>query len=152
MGLAIGFTVSVFLFLFLDMADLGVAVDSSLLGAIIGGVLAGSTALIATLVTCYFLLVESVNKEKALDEAKVLSIYLKSHAARDAIVKSYRHYFDSSPGNVIGSVAQIVRDSLRDSKVLVGLHEQAHTSDLPHDELARLQFRPEAARFAADLV
>jgi hypothetical protein len=37
-----------------------------------------------------------------------------------------------------GSVAQIARDSLRDSKVLVGLHEQAHTSDLSHDELARL--------------
>ena len=48
------------------------------------------------------------------------------------------------------SVAQIARDSLRDSKVLVGLHEQAHTSDLSHDELARLQFRPEATRFAAD--
>ena len=51
-----------------------------------------------------------------------------------------------------GSVAQIVRDSLRDSTVLVGLHEQTHTPDLPHDELAFLQRRPEAARIAADLV
>ena len=37
-----------------------------------------------------------------------------------------------------GSVAQITKDSLRDSKVLVGLHEQTHTPDLPHDELAFL--------------
>ena len=37
-----------------------------------------------------------------------------------------------------GSVAQIARDSLRDSKVLVGFHEQTHTPDLPHDELALL--------------
>ena len=51
-----------------------------------------------------------------------------------------------------GSVAQIFTDCLRDSKVLVGLHEQAHTPDLPHDELARLQCRLEAARLAADLV
>ena len=49
----------------------------------------------------------------------------------------------------IGSVAQIGRDCLRDSKVLVGLHEQAHTPDLPHEELARLQCRPEAAWLAA---
>ena len=51
-----------------------------------------------------------------------------------------------------GSVAQIVGDSLRDSMVLVAWHEQAHTSDLPHDELAFLQRRPEAARLAADPV
>lgn len=37
-----------------------------------------------------------------------------------------------------GSVAHIARDSLRDSMVLVGLHEQTHTPDLPHDELALL--------------
>ena len=51
-----------------------------------------------------------------------------------------------------GTVAQITMDSLRDSKVLVGLHEQAQTSDLSHDELARIQFRPEATRIAAELV
>ncbi|WP_426034944.1 DUF4279 domain-containing protein, partial [Cypionkella sp. TWP1-2-1b2] len=38
-----------------------------------------------------------------------------------------------------GSVAQIVRDSLRDCKVLVAGYEQTCTSDLPHDELALLQ-------------
>ena len=37
-----------------------------------------------------------------------------------------------------GSVAQIARDFLRDSKVFVGFHEQTHTPDLPHDELALL--------------
>ena len=36
-----------------------------------------------------------------------------------------------------GSVAQICKDCLRDSKVLVSLHEQARTRDLAHDELAR---------------
>ena len=51
-----------------------------------------------------------------------------------------------------GSVAQIFRDSLRDSKVLVGLDEQAHTSELSHDELAHLQCCAEAARIAAYLV
>lgn len=51
-----------------------------------------------------------------------------------------------------GSVAQIVRDSLRDSMVLVGAHEQAQPPDLPHDELAILECFPETARFAADLV
>ena len=50
-----------------------------------------------------------------------------------------------------GSVAQITGDSLRDSRVLGGLHAQAHTADLPHDALARLQCRPEAAWFAADI-
>ena len=39
---------------------------------------------------------------------------------------------------VAGSVAQIARDFLRDSKVLVGFHEQTHIPDLPHDELALL--------------
>ena len=43
-----------------------------------------------------------------------------------------------------GSVAQITKHSLRDSRVLVSLQEQAHTPayhtpDLPHDALARLQ-------------
>lgn len=52
----------------------------------------------------------------------------------------------------VGSVAQIVRDSLCDSKVLVGLHEQTYIPDLWHNELAFLQFCPEAAWFAADLV
>ena len=51
-----------------------------------------------------------------------------------------------------GSVAQIARDSLRDSTVLVGVDEQAHTSDLPHDELALLQRRPQAAWIVVDLV
>ena len=51
-----------------------------------------------------------------------------------------------------GSVAQIVGDSLGDSKVLVAGYEQTCTSDLPHDELALLQRRPEAAWLAADLV
>ncbi len=51
-----------------------------------------------------------------------------------------------------GSVAQIVGDSLFDSMVLVGVHEQTHPSDLPHDQLAFRQCRPEAARLAADLV
>ena len=37
-----------------------------------------------------------------------------------------------------GSVAQIERDSLCDSMVLVSGYEQTHTSDLPHDELAFL--------------
>ena len=37
-----------------------------------------------------------------------------------------------------GSVAQISRDSLRDSKMLVGVHEQIHTSELSYDELALL--------------
>jgi hypothetical protein len=49
-------------------------------------------------------------------------------------------------------VAQIVRDSLCDSEVLVGLHEQTYIPDLSHNELAFLQFCPEAAWFAADLV
>ena len=53
---------------------------------------------------------------------------------------------------VRGSVAQIFRDSLRDSKVLVGLDEQAHTSELSHDELAHLQCCAEAAWIAAYLV
>ena len=35
----------------------------------------------------------------------------------------------------IGSVAQIVWDSLSDSNMLVGVHEQTHTSDLSQDEL-----------------
>jgi hypothetical protein len=39
-----------------------------------------------------------------------------------------------------------------DSRVLVGSHEQTHTSDVPHNELARLQCGPEVARFAADLL
>jgi hypothetical protein len=109
LGLVVGFTASVFLFLLLDMADLGVAVDSTLLGAVIGGILAGSTALLATLVTSYFLLVENSNKEKAQDEVKALSIYIKVHSARDSIVKSYRHHFDGSPGNTIryGQFGQI---------------------------------------------
>ena len=38
----------------------------------------------------------------------------------------------------LGSVAQIVRDSLCDSMVLVAGHEQTCTSDLPHDEPAIL--------------
>jgi len=38
------------------------------------------------------------------------------------------------------------------SKVSVRLHEQTHTPDLPHDELARLHLCPEAAGFASDLV
>ena len=37
-----------------------------------------------------------------------------------------------------GTVAQIARDSLRDSRMLVGLHAQTHTAELPHDELAHL--------------
>ena len=36
--------------------------------------------------------------------------------------------------------------------VLVVAHEQTHTPDLTHDELAFLQHGPQAARFAADLV
>ena len=51
-----------------------------------------------------------------------------------------------------GSVAQIVREALRGSKVLVGVPEQVHTSVLPHDKLAFLQFRLEAARIFADLI
>ena len=46
-----------------------------------------------------------------------------------------------SVGDVRGnhdSVAQIARDFLGDSKVLVGLYEQTRTADLPHDELALL--------------
>ena len=38
----------------------------------------------------------------------------------------------------VGFVAQIARDSMGDSKVSVGLHEQTRTCDLPHDELALL--------------
>ena len=38
----------------------------------------------------------------------------------------------------IGSVAQFAEDSLGDSMVSVGLHEQTRTCDLPHDELALL--------------
>ena len=53
---------------------------------------------------------------------------------------------------ISGSVAQIVRDSLCDSRALVAGHEQTFTSDLPQDERAFLQRRPEAARIAADLV
>lgn len=49
-------------------------------------------------------------------------------------------------------VAQIARDSPRDSMVLVAGHEQTHSPDLPHDELALLQRRPEAAWVAAYLV
>ena len=52
----------------------------------------------------------------------------------------------------VGFVAQIVWDSLRDSKVLGSLPEQAHATDLSHDELAFLQYCPQAAWFAADLV
>ena len=51
-----------------------------------------------------------------------------------------------------GSVAQITKDFLRDFRVLVSLQEQAHTPDLPHDELARLQCSPEAARVDEDMV
>ena len=47
-----------------------------------------------------------------------------------------------------GSVAQIGRDSLRVSRVLVVLPEQARTPDLPQDELALVQRGAEAARIA----
>ena len=50
------------------------------------------------------------------------------------------------------SGAQIGRVSLRNSTVLVDLDEQTRTPDLPHDEPAFLQRRPEAARIAAYLV
>ena len=36
-----------------------------------------------------------------------------------------------------------------DSMMLVGVHEQANPSDLPHDELAFLQCHPEATRVSA---
>ena len=52
------------------------------------------------------------------------------------------------------SLAQIAveHQSLRGSMVLVGLHEQTHTSDLADDALAVLQRRPAAARVVVDLV
>lgn len=51
-----------------------------------------------------------------------------------------------------GSVAQIGRDPLFDSMMVVAEPEQTRTFDLPHDELAALQRHPEAARLPADLV
>jgi hypothetical protein len=48
----------------------------------------------------------------------------------DSILKDFR--------SGTGSVAQIVRDSLRNSIMLVGVDEKTHTSDLSHDELAHL--------------
>ena len=52
----------------------------------------------------------------------------------------------------MGSVAQIVKDSLSNSMVLVDVDKQAPLSDLPHDELVFLQRSLEAARFVAHLV
>lgn len=51
-----------------------------------------------------------------------------------------------------GSVAQVPWDSSCRLRGLVAGHEQACPSDLPHDQLARLQRGPEAAWVAVDLV
>ena len=57
-------------------------------------------------------------------------------------IHAHQGQWCKSPGILLfpshGSVGQIVRDSVRGSRVLVGMHEQTHTSDLPHDELALL--------------
>ena len=50
------------------------------------------------------------------------------------------------------SAARISRDSLRYFKSLVGFHQQTQTSELPDDELAFLQRRPQAARVVVDPV
>lgn len=55
-----------------------------------------------------------------------------------AIPAPLRGFYD---GKATGSVAQVVGDSLRDSKVLARWHEQTHTSDVSHDELAHFQQR-----------
>ena len=64
----------------------------------------------------------------------------------------FHHSSQAMTAGRTGTVAQIESDSLCDSRLLVAVHAQTHRSELAHDELAHLQFRPEAVLLAADLV
>jgi len=58
----------------------------------------------------------------------------------------------SAAWQAAGSVAEVGRDSPDGVRAVGGVDERACPCDLPHDELARRQRGPEAARVAADLV
>lgn len=101
LGLTVGFIVSIFLFLLLDVSDIGVRTDTTLFGAVLGGILAGSTALASTVLSNYYLLKQQPEEAAYADQNIALGILTKLHEARDVFVKSFRHYFNRSRENVI---------------------------------------------------
>ncbi|MFM7653991.1 MAG: hypothetical protein ACKO56_01200 [Paracoccaceae bacterium] len=106
LGLVTGGTVVLVFSIWLSMEQLSKPGDSTLTGAIIGGFLAGSISLIATVLTNYFMIKDSSIRKAEELERVASSSFQKLHSTRDTLVKVYRHYFDGSPDNVLQYGAQ----------------------------------------------
>lgn len=75
------------------------SVNSTIIGAIIGGWISGGVALIATLVGIRNAAkVRSIEKQKA-DRGNAITIVIKVNNIYEFTKRSFRHYFDSSEGN-----------------------------------------------------
>lgn len=97
LGITLG-ALSLLLFALLG-GYLGVKVfeNNTLFGAIIGGILAGSFSLIATLLTNFFLYKRDEKDRRNMQEASLSSLLLKTNDFVDLVVKCYRHHLDPAP-------------------------------------------------------
>lgn len=91
LGLSIGGSVVLVLAIWLSLTDVFKPGDSTLLGAVVGGFLAGFISLIATILTNYFMLRDSEARKIDELETIALSCFQKLHSTRDTMVKAYRH-------------------------------------------------------------
>ncbi|MBN7786392.1 hypothetical protein JYP51_15810 [Ponticoccus gilvus] len=100
LGLVCGICLTSIAFLFYDYYDIIVS-DKTLLGAIIGGGIAGLASLCTALVAVYFSIKDSQEKKKHGLASSAFSAFQKSTELLDTITKTYHHFFTADETSIV---------------------------------------------------